>query len=106
MRSLASLRIPLLRVIARSPGCSHAIIFMLGAEEEAAVALLTVERVCGDAVVAGAALVGTALIGAALVDFALAAAGVDVAVIVELLMGTVGAWGCPSMVWVTGAIII
>lgn len=78
---------------------------MLGAEEEAAGALLTVERVCGDAVVAGVALVGAALIGAALVDFPLAAVGVDVAVTVELLMGTEGAWGCPSMVSVTGAIV-
>jgi len=97
VRPLASLRIPLSRVISSSPGSSQAIIFMLDAEEEAEGALLTTdgalltaEGVFGAAVVAGAALVGT---------------GVDVATTVELLVDTVGACGCPSTVSVTGAII-
>lgn len=58
-------------------------------EEVAAAALLVAADVVGAAVVAGAALVG---------------AGADVAVALEV--PTVGACGCPSMVWVTGAMVV
>ncbi len=71
---------------------------MLDAEEEAAGVLLTAADVVGTTLVAGAALVGAAV--------ALVGTGADVAVAVELLVDTVGACGCPSTVWVTGAIIV
>lgn len=61
------------------------------AEEEPAGALLTGEDVVGAVVVEAPAPVG---------------AGADVAATVELLVGIVGACGCPLTVLVTGAIVV
>lgn len=67
-------------VIASSPSWSQATIFL------------------SDAANIGAADVGGAAVAAG--------TGADVGAIVGLLVETVGACGCPSMIWVTGATIV
>ncbi len=83
---LASLRMPLSRVIASSPGASHATIFMGALEDSAAAA----------EVVAGAA--------GAVVATIWASGAWDTPVAVAVAM--VGAWAWPSLNSVTGAMVV